>query len=327
MNRKFALAMALMISFTSMLGVALKVQRVKASDTIYIKADGSVDPDTAPISSTDNITYTLTGNIIYDKIVVQRDDIIIDGKDFTIEGTEAYDTRGIDLNNVGNVTVKNVKVIKFYYGIYIYGWMPPHTIIENYIANNTYGVYLQLQDSNIVVENNITNNDYGIRISGSGNNNVSKNHITNNERGISLWGSDNIVHSNTISGSHWYGIEIEAGSNNNKFYHDTFINNSWGHASISTLSNNIWDDGYPSGGNYWDDFEEKYPTVEDVYSGEFQNETGSDGIWDHPYLVDAEDVDHHPLVPEFPSFLILPLFMIATILAVVIYRRKLEQPK
>ncbi len=28
------------------------------------------------------------------------------------------------------------------------------------------------------------------------------------------------------------------------------------------------------------------------------------------------------LVPEFPSFLILPLFMIATLLAVIVYRRK-----
>ncbi len=28
------------------------------------------------------------------------------------------------------------------------------------------------------------------------------------------------------------------------------------------------------------------------------------------------------IVPEFPSFLILPLFMIATLLAVIIYRRK-----
>ena len=28
------------------------------------------------------------------------------------------------------------------------------------------------------------------------------------------------------------------------------------------------------------------------------------------------------VIPEFPSFLILPLFMIATLLAVVVYRRK-----
>ena len=30
----------------------------------------------------------------------------------------------------------------------------------------------------------------------------------------------------------------------------------------------------------------------------------------------------YQVIPEFPSFLILPLFMIATLLAVIIYRRK-----
>jgi hypothetical protein len=31
------------------------------------------------------------------------------------------------------------------------------------------------------------------------------------------------------------------------------------------------------------------------------------------------------VIPEFPSFLILPLFFIATLLAVMIYRRKKER--
>jgi len=37
-------------------------------------------------------------------------------------------------------------------------------------------------------------------------------------------------------------------------------------------------------------------------------------------------IDHHSfisvIIPEFPSFLILPLFMIATLLAVIVYRRR-----
>ena len=32
-------------------------------EPIYIHADGSIDPPTSLVSSTDNITYTLTGNI------------------------------------------------------------------------------------------------------------------------------------------------------------------------------------------------------------------------------------------------------------------------
>ena len=36
-------------------------------------------------------------------------------------------------------------------------------------------------------------------------------------------------------------------------------------------------------------------------------------------IIVEQDLDS---IPEFPSFLILPLFMIATLLAVIIYRRK-----
>ena len=32
--------------------------------------------------------------------------------------------------------------------------------------------------------------------------------------------------------------------------------------------------------------------------------------------------DNVPVMPEFPSFLILPLFMMTTLLAIIVYRRK-----
>jgi hypothetical protein len=42
-------------------------------------------------------------------------------------------------------------------------------------------------------------------------------------------------------------------------------------------------------------------------------------ITDYSLLIQTEG----PIIPEFPSFLILPLFMVATLLVVVVYRRKL----
>jgi len=53
----------------------------------------------------------------------------------------------------------------------------------------------------------------------------------------------------------------------------------------------IWDNGYPSGGNYWSDYKDA-----DLYSGPYQNETGSDGIGDTPYTIDANNVDRYPLM-------------------------------
>jgi len=39
----------------------------------------------------------------------------------------------------------------------------------------------------------------------------------------------------------------------------------------------IWDNGYPSGGYYWSDY-----NGTDSYSGPYQDLTGSDGIGDTP---------------------------------------------
>jgi len=54
---------------------------------------------------------------------------------------------------------------------------------------------------------------------------------------------------------------------------------------------NIWDDGYPSGGNYWSDY-----TGADLCNGPYQNETGSDGIGDSPYIIDENNTDSYPLM-------------------------------
>jgi hypothetical protein len=53
----------------------------------------------------------------------------------------------------------------------------------------------------------------------------------------------------------------------------------------------LWDDSYPSGGNYWSDYIDV-----DVYHGVSQNIAGSDGIGDTPYVIDANNIDHYPLM-------------------------------
>jgi len=59
---------------------------------------------------------------------------------------------------------------------------------------------------------------------------------------------------------------------------------------------NWFDAGYPSGGNYWSDY-----TGVDFYSGSYQNITGSDGIGDTPYIIDANNIDRYPLIYPWPS--------------------------
>jgi parallel beta-helix repeat protein len=81
-------------------------------------------------------------------------------------------------------------------------------------------------------------------------------------------------------------------SSANQIYHNNFINNTILQEYIE--GGNIWDDGYPSGGNYWSDY-----TGVDLYHGPNQNEIGSDGIGDTPYNITAEERDRYPLMNPF----------------------------
>lgn len=70
--KKAVFGLFVTLLLTSMLSSAFISQQASAEPaTIYIRADGSVDPPAAPISSVDNVTYTFTDNI-YDNIVVER---------------------------------------------------------------------------------------------------------------------------------------------------------------------------------------------------------------------------------------------------------------
>ena len=91
-----------------------------------------------------------------------------------------------------------------------------------------------------------------------------------------------------------YGIYIED-SSNNKFYHNNIYGGSY---PYYMNANNVWDNGYPSGGNYW----EGYPYA-DVKSGENQNLPGGDGIGDTPvgeeiFNQGGNNVDNYPLMTK-----------------------------
>jgi hypothetical protein len=76
----------------------------------------------------------------------------------------------------------------------------------------------------------------------------------------------------------------------NHIYHNSFVSNN-NHTFLINTSDNRWDNGYPSGGNYWDDY-----NGTDYYNGPFQNETGSDDIGDMPYHMDESNQDRYPLM-------------------------------
>ena len=301
MIRRFVLAMTLTFVLVGMLCVAFEAWTTEAESTIYINADGSIDPPTANITSLDNMTYTFTGNI-NDSIVVYRSNLTIDGDGYTLNGTGTGKWTGFTVEGYGskNVTIQDVKIIGFGVGVGLVS-TNDNKVLGCTITNSTYGIWGAETMNNTISGNFISNNTYGIFFNTAFYTDIYDNNITDND----------------------YGVWLEF-STDNKFYHNYFVDNV-NQTYVEQGNPNIWDDGYPPdgiGGNYWSDFPSRYPGVGDIYSGPGQNITGSDGFWDGSYEIDEDNTDNYPIIPEFPSLIILPLFTIATLMATIFYRRK-----
>lgn len=273
--------------------MALAVVRVLPADAQYegsitINADGSVTPSTVPIHRTGD-TYTVTDNLnitasnIGGNIIVQRNNIVLDGNGHVVGK--------ISLNNVSNVTVKN-----FIITIAVYKFLPRGyngiTLMDSSnvtVANNTItylrgiyqlpgigdsyaGTYVEGGSSNTLIGNNLLNNEYGMYFKRTKNNLLVENNFSDNE--TSLLRS---------------GIVLEQASNNT-IYHNNFRS----HVTqvIIFNSSNVWDIGYPAGGNYWTDYDKKYPNATEIDSSR---------IGDTPYVLDANNIDQYPLVEAFNS--------------------------
>jgi len=285
--------MVLALLLASLITLAFNIQPVKAEGgTIYIRADGSVDPPSAPITNVGNVYYTLTADI-YDSIVVERDNIVVDGAGYALEGAETGN--GILLNGRSNVTIKSITVREF-----------------------DCGICLNCSSGNILSANTTANNNgTGIDLTNSSYNGVSANNITNSSHnGIGSYfsSSNNSITGNNII-NHYRSIELSY-SSSNLICHNNFVGNT-ARAHVYPFGYmNTWDDGYPSGGNYWSD-----------YNGTDNN---GDGIGDTQYVIDANNADHYPLmsppipiIPEFPAWTILPILMIATLFVIAVKKKDL----
>lgn len=216
------------------LGLACKVQKVKASGTIYIQANGEIDPPTSPIEG-DGVRYNFTGDIS-DEIVVLRSNIIIDGRFHTLQGSGSGS--GFSLTGMSNVTIWRTTIVGFTHGIFL-DYSPRNRVTGNTLLANTIGIaiYGALSVNNTIVGNNITGNDFGVDLTDS---------------------------------------------ESNLFYHNSFVDNGV-HARVWVEKANSWD-VTPFGGNYWSN----YTGVDETPS--------PDGLGDTPHTINADNVDHHPLM-------------------------------
>ena len=183
----------------------------------------------------------------------------------------------------GNIISNN------YDGILISSYCENNTISGNIILNNRCGIYLHYNSNNSIIGNIVRSSTYyGICLSSSSNIVITGNSVSsNNYIGIFIGSSSyNSITGNNISSNNICGIKFSFPCNNNVLYHNNFIDNTPQNAYDQYL--NVWDNGYPSGGNYWSDFDE--PS-----EGAYDN--NGDGIVDTPYQIPgSSNQDNYPLI-------------------------------
>jgi nitrous oxidase accessory protein len=295
------------------------INHANDGDTIYVKAgiyyENVVVNKAVLLIGENKVTTTIEGSGSGNVVSVPVNNVTITG--FTIRGSGmAY--AGIELRLVENCDIYENYVMNNFEGFDIWD-SSNNSIHENDITAGPFGggfylwnssnnrVYknniqvrlgcnfdFRYSSNNSIYANNITSGLNGFDMGHSSNNNIYENNIVNNNYGILLDDcSINTICANNIISNEKCGLQIEWGSSYNRIYHNCFANNT-NQVRImfqGSAPANLWDDGYPSGGNYWSNY-----SGVDNFSGPYQNQTGCDGIGDVPHEIDENSMDRYPLM-------------------------------
>jgi len=191
----------------------------------------------------------------------------------------------VALVNCLNITVRGLDFENNFQSILMFSTNNSR-ILNNNVTRTNDGIWVISSSNNTISGNNITaNSNVGVGLWQASNNTVSGNDVTDNGIGIYLYAfSDCTVSGNDIA-NNTNGIYLY-GSSGNRFFHNNFTGNP--QQVYSSQSANVWDDGYPSGGNYWSN-----------YTGV---DLDHDGIGDSAHVIDTNNTDHYPLMGMFSDF-------------------------
>jgi parallel beta-helix repeat protein len=199
---------------------------------------------------------------------------------------------GIALQSSQNCTLeRNIAYGNAHFGIWLQDSPSSRVLSSNISSNGWDGVYVRGSDFSKILNSCLdANGDAGCRLYSSNLVTVSQNNMSGNDDGIRIFlAHNNTVTDNKIMQNQVYGVYM-FNSTGNKIHHNNFVNNTQ-NVNVFDVSGNVWDDGYPSGGNFWSNY-----TGVDVKWGANQDQLGSDGIGDIPYIIDSENKDRYPIM-------------------------------
>jgi parallel beta-helix repeat protein len=207
--------------------------------------------------------------------------------DNIVNGEPLYyykDCTGIDLDGIpiGQLIIANCTYVN----------------AKDLLINNTgIGIQIAYSSNTTIAGCSLLNNSgFGMRVESSSNNIVTDNNISTSRWGMQFHESDSNVIIRNVLINNEYGFTI-GDSINNRIYHNNFIDNL---NQARDYDNNIWNDSYPSGGNYWSDYS---PSCQDLYDGVVTPQTtGSpDSICDSEHKFYSSKIDYYPLKqPYYP---------------------------
>ena len=256
----------------------------------------------------------IDGNLTGTVVVITANSTSISG--FTIQNSGEFPHSGIYLNSTADCEIIGNVIINHYDGIglsrtvnstivensvidcerdgIMLAWSQENEIASNDVTRSSNNAIELCVDShlNAVTENKITGNAIGIGIYDSDENNIHNNMIIGNNLGIWLQHSHlNLMNENLIR-QNGFGIQLFL-SDANHIYHNSFVDNPT-QALTNQSYMNLWDNFYPSGGNYWTDYDGA-----DLHSGPNQDENDSDGIGDTPHTINENNQDNYPLMKPY----------------------------
>ncbi|MEM4704556.1 MAG: S8 family serine peptidase [Candidatus Bathyarchaeia archaeon] len=235
-------------------------------------------------------TDALRGAVVY----VLTNNVNITGFTFRRSGAQQPYYAGVLLDWVSNVSVYGNIFTENMAGVFLWECSNCYIFNNNFTKNYDYAVAIHNSTFCTVSENLLIDNKAGFWFNYSRDCYAVNNFGKDNDAGFELVGSTDCLVTGNEFTNNLYGANITL-STGNKIFHNSFVSNTI--AQVITNSVNEWDNGYPDGGNFWSNH-----VTTDLYSGPYQNETGSDGIVDTQYVINSNNKDKYPIAKKFAEF-------------------------
>ena len=212
--------------------------------------------------------------------MVECNNIFLDGGSFSLQGPAWWGTPAAINLTCTNVTVENFNIAKWEVGIL--GAYNNNTITNCSVTNCERGVTIYA-DNYVLTFDTIAFNEFvGVRIL-NGNDNIFVGNLMQKNGNCFLIdnSSSNVAVANIIQNN---GDAFSVDNGSFFVYHNNFVDQNrdfvggwYTHILTSdNLSAFQWDNGYPSGGNYYSDYTTRHPNATEI---------GTSGIEDTPYIV------------------------------------------